>query len=150
MILDGWGLRSNCENNAISLADPQNFYRLVDKYPSTSLKCSGLDVGLPRGLMGNSEVGHLNMGAGRIVFQEITRITSAIEDGSFFANPEFNAAINYALTACWNVISMDQRIVSVSPVASTLRDPLVVSAESVSAQPAGGVPALDPVSVRSV
>jgi len=97
MILDGWGLRSDCENNAISLADPQNFYRLVDKYPSTSLKCSGLDVGLPRGLMGNSEVGHLNMGAGRIVFQEITRITSAIEDGSFFANPEFNAAINYAL-----------------------------------------------------
>lgn len=97
MILDGWGLRCDCEDNAISLANPKNFYRLADKYPFTSLKCSGLDVGLPRGLMGNSEVGHLNIGAGRIVFQEITRITSAIEDGSFFANPEFNAAIDYVL-----------------------------------------------------
>lgn len=97
MILDGWGLSSDCKDNAISLAHPENFNRLADKYPFTSLKCSGLDVGLPRGLMGNSEVGHLNIGAGRIVFQEITRITSAIEDGSFFNNPEFNAAIDYAL-----------------------------------------------------
>ena len=97
MILDGWGLREACPDNAITLANPGNFYRLQDEYPSTSLRCSGLDVGLPRGQMGNSEVGHLNIGSGRIVFQEITRISSAIEDGSFFINPELNAAIDYAL-----------------------------------------------------
>ncbi|MGS0763374.1 2,3-bisphosphoglycerate-independent phosphoglycerate mutase [Syntrophomonas curvata] len=96
MILDGWGLRDTDQGNAITLADPRNFYRLWDEYPSTCLKCSGLDVGLPRGLMGNSEVGHLNMGSGRIVFQEITRISSAIEDGSFYKNRELNAAMDYA------------------------------------------------------
>lgn len=97
MILDGWGLRDTAQGNAVTLANPGNFYRLRDKYPSTCLKCSGLDVGLPRGLMGNSEVGHLNLGSGRIVFQEITRISSAIEAGSFFDNQELNAAVDYAL-----------------------------------------------------
>jgi 2,3-bisphosphoglycerate-independent phosphoglycerate mutase len=97
MILDGWGLRDMDQGNAITLADPRNFYRLWNEYPSTCLKCSGLDVGLPQGLMGNSEVGHLNLGSGRIVFQEITRISSAIDDGSFFENKEFNAAVDHAL-----------------------------------------------------
>jgi 2,3-bisphosphoglycerate-independent phosphoglycerate mutase len=97
MILDGWGMRDACQDNAITLAHPENFYRLQNEYPSTSLCCSGRDVGLPGGQMGNSEVGHLNIGSGRIVFQEITRISNAIEDGSFFNNPELNAAINYAL-----------------------------------------------------
>mgnify|MGYP002344261600 FL=1 len=96
MILDGWGLRDAEQGNAVLLADPRNFYRLRDEYPSTCLKCSGLDVGLPPGLMGNSEVGHLNMGSGRIVFQEITRISGAIEDGSFYKNRELNAAVDYA------------------------------------------------------
>lgn len=83
MILDGWGTRHACIDNAITRANPVNFYSLQEKYPHTLLKCSGRDVGLPHGLMGNSEVGHLNMGSGRIVYQEISRISNAIEDGSF-------------------------------------------------------------------
>jgi len=96
MILDGWGNRAACSDNAISLANPVNFCNLKTKYPSTLLACSGKDVGLPAGQMGNSEVGHLNIGSGRIVFQEISRISNAIEDGSFFSNPVFLAAINSA------------------------------------------------------
>ncbi|MEN6328100.1 MAG: 2,3-bisphosphoglycerate-independent phosphoglycerate mutase [Syntrophomonas sp.] len=96
MILDGWGSRVACSDNAISAANPQNFYALQQKYPDTLLRCSGQDVGLPNGQMGNSEVGHLNIGSGRIVFQEITRISIAVEDGSFFKNPEFLKAIDYA------------------------------------------------------
>lgn len=96
MILDGWGEREDASDNAISLARPQHFYDLKAAYPYTHLVCSGNDVGLPRGQMGNSEVGHLNMGAGRIVFQEITRITQSIEDRSFFSNPEFIKAADYA------------------------------------------------------
>ena len=96
MILDGWGTRSSCSDNAISEANPQNFYTLKGKYPNTLLRCSGKDVGLPGGQMGNSEVGHLNIGSGRIVFQEITRISLAIEDQTFFRNPELLEAIDYA------------------------------------------------------
>jgi len=95
MILDGWGYREPCSDNSVTLANPQNFYRLKNEYPFTLLKCSGKDVGLPEGQMGNSEVGHLNIGSGRIVFQEITRINNAIEDGSFFTNPEFARAVEY-------------------------------------------------------
>ncbi len=96
MILDGWGLSEACPSNAITLADPRNFYRLQAEYPYTCLEASGRAVGLPEGQMGNSEVGHLNIGAGRIVYQEITRITEAIEDGSFFENPELVAALEHA------------------------------------------------------
>jgi 2,3-bisphosphoglycerate-independent phosphoglycerate mutase len=71
---------------------------LEQKYPHTCLICSGNEVGLPRGQMGNSEVGHLNIGAGRVVYQEITRIGKAIENGSFFENPAFLAAIDAAAT----------------------------------------------------
>ena len=86
MILDGWGINSNRENNAIALANPPVMGRLCREYPYTELQASGLAVGLPDGQMGNSEVGHLNIGAGRIVYQELTRITKAITDGSFFRN----------------------------------------------------------------
>ncbi len=96
MILDGWGSRAACSDNAISAANPQNFYALQEKYPDTLLRCSGQDVGLPKGQMGNSEVGHLNIGSGRIVFQEITRISIAVDDGTFFRNQEFLKAIDYA------------------------------------------------------
>ncbi len=96
MILDGWGLRPPCDDNAITCANPVNFKLLQENYPDTVLKCSGKEVGLPRGQMGNSEVGHLNMGAGRTVFQEITRISDAIEDRSFFANEKFLNAIRFA------------------------------------------------------
>ncbi|MDD4775725.1 MAG: 2,3-bisphosphoglycerate-independent phosphoglycerate mutase [Syntrophomonas sp.] len=93
MILDGWGERCPCADNAISCAHPVRFYDLQAKYPHTLLECSGYEVGLPRGQMGNSEVGHLNIGAGRTVYQEITRICQAIEDGSFFSNPVLRQAV---------------------------------------------------------
>lgn len=96
MILDGWGERPYCPENAISCAHPAYFSSLVEKYPYTVLDASGLAVGLPPGQMGNSEVGHLNMGAGRTVYQEITRISKEIEEGLFFDNRELNAAIDYA------------------------------------------------------
>lgn len=94
--MDGWGCGVNCAGNAISKANPVNFYKLRDQYPYTELQCSGKAVGLPAGQMGNSEVGHLNIGAGRIVYQEITRISNAIEDGSFFSNPVLLSALHAA------------------------------------------------------
>lgn len=96
MVLDGWGVRPPAPDNAISRCNPNNYYELTSKFPYTELICSGQEVGLPQGQMGNSEVGHLNMGSGRIVFQEITRISNAIKDGSFYTNPAFLAAIEYA------------------------------------------------------
>ncbi|MDP3409922.1 2,3-bisphosphoglycerate-independent phosphoglycerate mutase [Bosea sp. (in: a-proteobacteria)] len=82
MILDGWGWRQESENNAVRLAQTPNFDRLWASSPHAFLKTSGLDVGLPPGQMGNSEVGHLNLGAGRVVMQDLPRINLAIEDGS--------------------------------------------------------------------
>ena len=82
MILDGWGWRQESENNAVRLAHTPNFDRLWASSPRAFLKTSGLDVGLPPGQMGNSEVGHLNLGAGRVVMQDLPRINLAIEDGS--------------------------------------------------------------------
>ncbi len=86
VVLDGWGLRKEREANAIAVAGTPNIDALVRDYPSTALETSGLAVGLPEGQMGNSEVGHTNLGAGRIVYQDLVRINRAIEDGSFFAN----------------------------------------------------------------
>jgi 2,3-bisphosphoglycerate-independent phosphoglycerate mutase len=87
MILDGWGLNPHPENNAIAQARTPNMTRLCAEYPSVGIGTSGMAVGLPEGQMGNSEVGHLNIGAGRVVYQELTRITKAITDGDFFTNP---------------------------------------------------------------
>jgi 2,3-bisphosphoglycerate-independent phosphoglycerate mutase len=86
MILDGWGLNPHPENNAIAQARTPNMTRLCAEYPCVGIGTSGMSVGLPEGQMGNSEVGHLNIGAGRIVYQELTRITKAISDGDFFTN----------------------------------------------------------------
>lgn len=93
MILDGFGDNNNKDGNAIKLAKTPNIDRLMKKYDNTEIATSGLAVGLPEGQMGNSEVGHTNIGAGRIVYQELTRITKSIEDGEFFTNQEFIAAI---------------------------------------------------------
>ena len=93
MILDGFGDNPNKDGNAIKLAKTPNINKLMKKYPSTDIYTSGLHVGLPEGQMGNSEVGHTNIGAGRIVYQELTRITKSIEEGDFFQNPEFISAI---------------------------------------------------------
>ena len=94
MILDGYGLASKGDGNAISIAKTPNMDMIMDKYPFVHGHASGLDVGLPDGQMGNSEVGHLNMGAGRIVYQDLTRITKSIEDGDFFENTALLEAIH--------------------------------------------------------
>ncbi len=87
IILDGWGLSERCDSNAVCLASTPHLDRLADNYPTSWLDASGLNVGLPEGQMGNSEVGHLNIGAGRIIYQELTRINRSIEEGDFFTNP---------------------------------------------------------------
>lgn len=92
-ILDGWGLESRCVKNAIKEANTPNFDALMQNYPNTKIYADGEHVGLPEGQMGNSEVGHLNLGAGRIVYQELTRINKAIREGAFFENPEFLKAV---------------------------------------------------------
>ena len=89
VILDGWGIAPRGDANAVLLAETPNFDRLWQRYPHTMLSASGVDVGLPPGIMGNSEVGHLNLGAGRVVRQEVTRINEAIDDGRFFDNDAF-------------------------------------------------------------
>jgi 2,3-bisphosphoglycerate-independent phosphoglycerate mutase len=96
MILDGFGLTDNDEGNAVAHANLPNIRGLMKKYPFVKGYASGLDVGLPDGQMGNSEVGHLNMGAGRIVYQELTRITKSIADRDFFQNEALLAAIRNA------------------------------------------------------
>ena len=93
MILDGFGINEKTDGNAVKLAKTPNIDKLMKKYQNTIMYTSGLKVGLPDGQMGNSEVGHTNIGAGRIVYQELTKITKSIEDGDFFTNPEFMAAI---------------------------------------------------------
>jgi 2,3-bisphosphoglycerate-independent phosphoglycerate mutase len=92
IVLDGWGYRPEREGNAIALADTPTWDQLVARYPRTLLDASGLAVGLPEGQMGNSEVGHLNLGAGRVVMQDIVRISQSIRDGSFFRNDAFLGA----------------------------------------------------------
>jgi 2,3-bisphosphoglycerate-independent phosphoglycerate mutase len=87
MILDGWGLNPEGESNAIARAKTPNMTRLSAQYPASEIDGSGLSVGLPSGQMGNSEVGHTNIGAGRVVYQDLTRISKSIEDGDFFENP---------------------------------------------------------------
>lgn len=95
IILDGWGIGPDYEGNAIKRAKTPNFDVLMRRYPNTTLSTSGYDVGLPKGQMGNSEVGHLNIGAGRIVYQDLTRITMSIENGEFEKNEALQNAINY-------------------------------------------------------
>ncbi len=96
IIMDGYGASCEKKGNAIACANSAKVNELMQKYPSTLIGASGMDVGLPEGQMGNSEVGHLNMGAGRIVYQELTRITKSIKDGDFFENEEFLYAIDNA------------------------------------------------------
>ncbi|HKB59608.1 MAG TPA: 2,3-bisphosphoglycerate-independent phosphoglycerate mutase [Gallionellaceae bacterium] len=96
IILDGFGYRENPDHNAIAMASKPNWDQLWSKYPHTVISTSGITVGLPDGQMGNSEVGHLNIGAGRIVYQELTRIDLSIRDGSFYANPALVQAARQA------------------------------------------------------
>src|SRR4051812_38441160 len=95
-ILDGWGYRADAHANAIALARKPNYDRLLREFPNTLVHTSGRFVGLPEGQMGNSEVGHLNIGAGRVVYMDITRIDLMIENGEFFSNPALLAAMKNA------------------------------------------------------
>lgn len=92
LILDGWGHREDPADNALAQADLPHWHRLLASCPHTLIHTEGRHVGLPDGQMGNSEVGHMNLGAGRIVYQDLTRVDAAIEDGSFFGNAELVAA----------------------------------------------------------
>ncbi|MCD5407120.1 MAG: 2,3-bisphosphoglycerate-independent phosphoglycerate mutase [Desulfotomaculum sp.] len=96
IILDGWGVCPKQQGNAVALADTPNMDHYFKNYPHTTLVASGEAVGLPAGQMGNSEVGHLNIGAGRVVYQELTRITRDIRNGSFFKNKALLAAVRFA------------------------------------------------------
>src|SRR5918911_321809 len=96
VILDGWGYAPPSNANAISLARKPTYDRLVREFPNTLVHTSGRYVGLPEGQMGNSEVGHLNIGAGRIVYMDITRVDLMIENGEFFRNPVLMSAMNNA------------------------------------------------------
>ena len=94
MILDGYGLNDRADHNAVAEAKTPVMDKLMAEYPFVRGNASGMAVGLPDGQMGNSEVGHLNMGAGRIVYQELTRITKEIQDGTFFFFVSLLIAVN--------------------------------------------------------
>lgn len=96
IILDGYGIGEEYPGNAVELANTPNIDRLMETYPNTTLEASGLAVGLPPGQMGNSEVGHLNIGSGRVIYQELTKISKAIEDKDFFEKQEFLTVIEKA------------------------------------------------------
>ncbi|MBT4838750.1 MAG: 2,3-bisphosphoglycerate-independent phosphoglycerate mutase [Methylococcales bacterium] len=98
LILDGWGYSEDNEYNAINMAKKPVWDRLWKEYPHTLVRCSGPAVGLPANQMGNSEVGHLNIGAGRVVYQEFTRVSRAIKTGSFFSNQTLTDAIDCAIS----------------------------------------------------
>lgn len=98
VILDGYGYRQDNQSNAIANAKTPNIDALMANCPNTLISASGMDVGLPDGQMGNSEVGHTNIGAGRIVYQDLTRITKSVADGDFFTNPALTEAIDSAVS----------------------------------------------------
>lgn len=99
LILDGWGYREDPTDNAIVQANTPVMDRLWRDYPHSLISGSGMDVGLPDGQMGNSEVGHVNLGSGRVVYQDFTRITKSIADGDFFQNPVLTGAVSQAVQA---------------------------------------------------
>ena len=94
IILDGWGISAQKKGNAVSIAKTPFLDKLEEEYPTTQLLCSGEAVGLPGGIMGNSEVGHLNIGAGRVVYQDLLRIDQAINNGDFFKNKRLNSVMS--------------------------------------------------------
>ena len=94
IIMDGFGLRDETAGNAIASAKTPRLDKIFAENPHCKLSASGLDVGLPEGQMGNSEVGHTNIGAGRVVFQDLPRISRAVEDGSFFENEAYMEAMD--------------------------------------------------------
>ena len=105
-VLDGWGLRDSKEGNAIAQARLPTFEKLYARYPWVSLTASGSRVGLPEGQMGNSEVGHLNIGAGRVVYQDLSRIDRAIETGDLFRNKKILSTLEAARDQALHLIGL--------------------------------------------
>src|SRR4051812_20934628 len=97
IVLDGFGIATRDDGNPVLMANPHNLDNFVNTYAATTLQASGPAVGLPWGENGNSEAGHLNIGAGRIIGQDLPRITLAIEDRSFFQNPAFKQAVKHVI-----------------------------------------------------
>jgi 2,3-bisphosphoglycerate-independent phosphoglycerate mutase len=97
IILDGFGLSEKTKGNAIKFAKTPNLDKIFSSFPFTRLQASGKSVGLPEGQMGNSEVGHMNIGAGRVIYQDLVKINNSIKNGSFFENPAFLSAIENSL-----------------------------------------------------
>ena len=114
IILDGYGLSDDITGNAVKQAKTPFLDTLFTTYPHNTLKTSGEAVGLPEGQMGNSEVGHLNLGAGRIVYQSLTRINKSIRDGDFYTNQAFLDAIAYAKTIKVESMFLDSSVMVVS------------------------------------
>jgi 2,3-bisphosphoglycerate-independent phosphoglycerate mutase len=136
IVLDGWGIGHNNESNPIYVVKPQIFQWLQDNYPTTSLQASGISVGLPWGEVGNSEVGHLTLGAGKVLYQYYPKITMAIHDGTFFENKvlkdacaharERNSAINFAgLLSKGNVHAALEHIVALVKMAKDEKVPKI-------------------------
>ena len=96
IVLDGWGIGREDESNPIYMVKPPTLMRLAEEYPVTSLQASGIAVGLPWGEVGNSEVGHLTLGAGKVIYQYYPKITIAIRDQTFFKNPALSQAFEHA------------------------------------------------------
>ncbi|MGM9843638.1 MAG: 2,3-bisphosphoglycerate-independent phosphoglycerate mutase, partial [Muribaculaceae bacterium] len=96
MILDGWGIGNHSKSDVISVTPTPYWDYLLANYPHSELQASGENVGLPDGQMGNSEVGHLNIGAGRVLYQDLVKINKAVKDGSILENPEIKRAFSYA------------------------------------------------------
>jgi 2,3-bisphosphoglycerate-independent phosphoglycerate mutase len=108
VILDGWGIAKDSKGNAISCASPLFFEELVSKYPTKLLAASEEKVGLPHGVFGNSEVGHLNLGAGRVVYQDLLQINRAVKDKSFFDNKELKASTGHIkkTKGAWHIMGL--------------------------------------------
>ena len=106
-ILDGFGIGdSGASNNAIALANMPNYQRILNKYPHSQLLTSGLAVGLPEGQIGNSEVGHITIGAGRVIYQDLPKINLAIDDGSLATNTKLTEFLDYLKKENWYVGSV--------------------------------------------
>ncbi|MFA5244994.1 MAG: 2,3-bisphosphoglycerate-independent phosphoglycerate mutase, partial [Pedobacter sp.] len=103
LILDGWGYGKHDKSDAVSIADTPFFDQLIQKYPNSKLEASGEAVGLPAGQMGNSEVGHMNLGAGRVIYQELGRINKAVKENELQNNPVLKAAFQHAINRNKNV-----------------------------------------------
>ena len=139
IVLDGWGHRDEADANAIEQAKTPTWHRLWNAYPHALLGASGLDVGLPEGQMGNSEVGHLNIGAGRILYQDSVRITNAIKEGTFASNPVFQTTCRdlqksgktlhlMGLVSDGGVHSLEEHLVALIPLAESFNIPVQIHA----------------------